>query len=575
MRRPRFDSIIMTLALVLLSTVALAQVPTTAPPLAEDRWVVRAFYDDDRMVSRLISRFTPWGGDPVAAYLILDVDAPEHQELIDMGFRVEIDERRTALYHQPIESLPGQGGGIAGFPCYPTVAETYAFAQDMVANHPDLAEWVDIGDSWEKTQNQAAGSDLWVLRLTNRNIAAPKPSLFVMGAVHAREYTTAALVTEFAAWLIDGYDLDADATWILDHNEVHLLLQANPDGRLHAETGLLWRKNTDDDFCTGTNQRGIDLNRNFSYMWGCCNGSSTDPCSNSFRGPSAASEPEIQAIEAYLLSIFPDQRGSGLNDLAPEDATGVFLDIHSFSELVLWSYGFTGALAPNGTALQTLGRKFAFFNGYLPLKISNFVIADGSTADFAYGELGVAAFGFELGTNFFQDCGTYQNEILTDNLLALIYAAKVARTPYQTPLGPDSRDLSLDDDTPAPGTIVHLSATIDDTRFNNSNGTEPVQPVAEAEVYLDVPPWDSANNPQPLALLPVDGNFDSTVEAVEVDLDTTGWPHGTHILYLRGRDVSGRWGAISAIFIRVVDRAALLASWPIGVSVLDLVPLYP
>ena len=36
------------------------------------------------------------------------------------------------------------------------------------------------------------------------------------------------------------------------------------------------------------------------------------------------------------------------------------------AELVLWPWGFTSTVAPNGAALTTLGRKFAWFNGYEP-----------------------------------------------------------------------------------------------------------------------------------------------------------------------------------------------------------------
>ena len=64
-------------------------------------------------------------------------------------------------------------------------------------------------------------------------------------------------------------------------------------------------------------------------------------------------------------------------------------------------------------------------------------IADGTSDGISYGELGVAAYTFELGTSFFQSCSVYEGTIRPDNLPALIYAAKVVRTPYQTPAGPD------------------------------------------------------------------------------------------------------------------------------------------
>ncbi|MEO1088827.1 MAG: M14 family zinc carboxypeptidase, partial [Acidobacteriota bacterium] len=324
------------------------------------------------------------------------------------GLRPRLDEARTRELLLAGRALEGQGGGIPGFPCYRTVEETFQSAQAIVAAHPGLATWIDVGDSWEKTVDAAGGYDLFVLKLTQSAVPGPKPVFFASFAIHAREYATAELGTRFAEFLIDGYGTDPDITWLLDSHEIHLMLQTNPDGRKEAEAGVAWRKNTNNDYCSNNPSRGADLNRNFDFEWGCCGGSSGQQCSDVFRGPAAASEPEIQALQAYVRSIFPDQRGPNPNDPAPDDATGVAIDVHSFGELVLWPWGFTNASPANGTAFRTLGRKVAFWNDSFPLEISDFTIADGSSADFYYGDLGVAGLGFEIGTSFFQSCGSFE-----------------------------------------------------------------------------------------------------------------------------------------------------------------------
>src|SRR5204863_986984 len=103
---------------------------------------------------------------------------------------------------------------------------------------------------------------------------------------------------------------------------------------------------------------------------------------------------------------------------------------------------------------------------------------------------GVAAFTIELGSSFFESCTTYNNTTKPKNLPALIYAARVARAPYQLPAGPDVTSLSLNDGTGVPaGTPVTVTASITDTRFNNSNGTESTQAINAAEAYIDTPPW--------------------------------------------------------------------------------------
>ena len=161
----------------------------------------------------------------------------------------------------------------------------------------------------EKTIDPNNGWDIFVLRLTQSTVPGPKPVFFANFAIHAREYTTAELGTRFAEFLAAGYGVDPDVTWLLDHHEVHLMLQSNPDGRKRAETGLLWRKNTNNDYCSNTDSRGADLNRNFDFQWACCGGSSSSQCDTTYHGPTAASEPEIQVLQDYVKSIFPDQRG--------------------------------------------------------------------------------------------------------------------------------------------------------------------------------------------------------------------------------------------------------------------------
>ncbi|KFX68532.1 carboxypeptidase [Pseudomonas taeanensis MS-3] len=505
-------------------------------------------------------------------YLVMELNDEEMQKLQVFGFTfapaTEFIEKRNqvltnmqnrlqlksqAAVSSSMEAASASISGIPGYSCYATVEETFAVAAEMASSKPTLAQWLDVGDSWEKSSNQG-GYDMRVLKLTNQTKGGNKPKLFINSAIHAREYTTAALTLDFARWLVDGYGEDADATWILDNHEVHIMLMANPDGRKKAETGLSWRKNANQNYCgTNSNNRGADLNRNFSFGWNSTNGqgSSGSQCNDTYRGPSAGSEPEIQALENYVRSLWPDRRGPGLNDAAPSDTSGIHLDVHSYSELVLWPWGDTSNLAPNGSALQTLGRKFAFFNGYSPQQSIGLYPTDGTSDGISYGELGVAAFTFELGTQFFQNCSTYNNTIKPNNLPALIYAAKVVRTPYITAAGPDVTSVSLSGSAgttgvPA-GTEVTLSGTVSDARFNNSNGTESTQAINAVEYYIDQAPWESGATPA--ALLASDGSFNSTTEAFSGGLITAGLSEGKHLVYVRGRDSSNTWGAVSASFL--------------------------
>lgn len=501
-------------------------------------------------------------------YLVMELNEREQAKLSRFGFTFEpatewVEKRNQVLttmqemtqLRQELRSS-GDGAmiaqdvalrGIPGYECYETVEETFAVAGDMVATYPNLATWIDVGNSWEKNQG-LGGHDIRVLKLTNRSTGGQKPILFINSAIHAREFTTAPLTLDFARTLLSGYGTDADITWILDHHEVHLMLHTNPDGRKKAETGILWRKNTNQNYCGSTsNKRGADLNRNFTFGWNSANGSSGDQCNDTYRGPRPGSEPETQAIESYVRSIFPDRRGPGKNDAAPADTSGIHLDIHSYSELVLWPWGDTSTAAPNGQALQTLGRKFAWFNGYTPQQSIGLYPTDGTSDGVSYGELGVAAYTFELGTDFFQSCSVYDGKIKPDNLRALIYAAKVVRTPYLTPAGPDVTSVSLS----VNGSAATLAASATDTRFSSRNGREPVQAIAQAEYYIDVPPWKAGA--EPVALASTDGRFDEGTEELTGSIDTSGLSEGKHTVFVRARDAAGNWGAVSAAFLEVGD----------------------
>lgn len=549
------------LSLVFLSSAQPA--PAADNPVFEyDVVVVRAYFTDRAQVDQVARTNEPWTVDYHKNFMVLEVTAEEYRQLEEMGLRLEIDEEQTAKLNTLHVRLPDQMMGIPGFPCYRTVEETFATAADMAAAYPHLAEWVDVGDSWEKvTAGGLPGYDMMVLRLTNEDIQRVKPKLFITSAIHAREYTTAELMTRFAEYLVTSYDVDADVTWLLDNHEVHLMLHTNPDGRKQAETGLSWRKNTNNNYCTNTTSRGADLNRNFQFQWGCCGGSSGSQCSETYRGPSAASEPEVQAVQNYIFANYEDLREPPLNAAAPVTTAGIYMDIHSYSELVLWPWGFQNPPAANGTAMQTLGRKFAYFNGYFPEQAIGLYPTDGTTDDFGYGEVGLPAYTFELGTDFFQGCGFFESDIVPGNMPALIYAAKAAREPYLAPAGPDALNVALSEAAVAAGAPVTLTAVLNDTRFSNSNGTEPTQNIAAAEYYIDTAPWITETTPIPLPMLPADGNFNSPVENGLAVIDTTGLSDGRHLIYVRGQDANGRWGVFSAAFLYIIDPdvAPLLA----------------
>jgi len=536
--------------LFLLILILLACIPTSAGVYAQEDLptllVADINYDSLESLAFLTSHYDAWEVDSEVKTVKVMLTQSEFDQLISMGYSLVLDSTNTDRVNTPLEFSPNQRSGIPDYECYRTVEETYAATQSLTTTYPTLVTWTKIGESWEKiTPGGATGYDLMVLKLSNTAIIGDKPKILISSGIHARELAPVELNLRFAEYLIENYGIDADVTWLLDYHEIHLLLVANPDGRKHAETGDYWRKNTNGNYCLSDPSRhGADLNRNFSFHWDS-GYASTEECYELFRGPSSLSEPESIALSNYETSLFPDQRGPADNDPAPLTSTGIYIDLHSYGEDVLWPYGFDySSVAPNNIELQTFGRKLAYFNEYTPQQSSPSYVASGATDDFAYGTFGVAAFTIEMGTTFFQDCTSFENTIFPNNLETLLYAAKVARTPYMTPSGPDALDLEVPPEQLAFNQTFTISAVINDTRYQNV--FEPTQAITAAQYSIDQPPWEIGATLYPM--FPQDGVYDSTIELVTALVNPIGLSGGRHILYVIGQDGDGNWGAVSAAF---------------------------
>lgn len=449
--------------------------------------------------------------------------------------------------------------GIPGYACYQTVEETLAFGKDVSVKYPKLATWVDIGDSWKKLDGQG-GYDLMVLKITNKDIAGTKPKLFLNSGMHAREYAPVALTSDFAKYLLEGYNTDADIRWIVDYHEVHILFQTNPDGRKIAEKGLLQRKNAHQSSCPAKSQ-GVDLNRNFALYWNTTpDGSSGDACSDVYRGASAESEPETKAMSAYIRSIFPDVRGPNIKDAAPISAPGMHIDIHSFSQLVLWPYGHSKDVTGNDASFQALGKKLAWFNKYKPLQSVGLYPTDGTSDDVSYGELGVAALTFELGTDFFQQCSVYNETIKPKNLSALLYAAKAVSAPYLLPYGPEVTAILLNNaeassSVPA-GSIIDLKVTADMSRTQQPSAG---QSISKVEYSLDTPIWLA--KAKVITLEQHDGDLSSVSETFSGKVATNELSKGQHTLYVRAYSKDNKQGVVSAKFINIGTNNSPVANF--------------
>ena len=459
------------------------------------------------------------------------------EELAAQGFQIRVDEPQTALIRQQIGSQTFNGG-------YSTVPEMRARLENRATQYPDLAEFFLYGSSWQKLHSQG-GHDLFGIKLTNKNIPSPKPTFFLMAAIHARELSTSELALRFIDHLLQGYGVDADATWLLDEHLIVVVPVVNPDGRRVAEQGYFQRKNmnnTNGFGCanppTPFNQFGVDLNRNYKFKWGTVNGPNEPPCGQTYPGPVAESEPETTTIENLVRSLFADQRGPGDNDPAPLNTTGVMITLHSYANLVLWPWGYTANTAPNSADLSLIGTKFAGYNGYTPQQSIQLYATSGTTDDWSYGELGIPSFTFEVGGSS-GECGGFMpayscldggfdGSFWPRNLPAFLYAARLARTPYRLVRGPTVESVSFNGSD--------LRAVLDEQRNGGQN-------IAAAEYYLDTPPWRGGT---PIAMTALDGSFNSMIETATAPITP---PPGKHIVFVRGQDTAGNFGPVRALFV--------------------------
>lgn len=405
-------------------------------------------------------------GDELATWSVPLLSADEAAELEALGFTLAHDhgdeshvigdealaaearelgydpEFLDTVYKDVPVTAQQQGTYYGG---YRTVASYEADLRAIAGANPDLASLHDIGDSWLKTQGRG-GHDVYAICLTNIGAGdcetdpnSTKPRFTLMAQMHAREIATGEVAWRWIEKLVNEYGTDAEVTELMDTTEIWVVPIANPDGVDIVASGgnnpVLQRKNANNSRGNCGSRLGVDLNRNSTFQWG---NDSTRPCTETYQGPSAGSEPETRAVENWLRDMHPDQRGTRPTDAAPANARDVFITLHSYGEYIIVPWGYTDAVAPNNAGLRALGADMARSNGYFVGTNDDTVgySTSGTTDDFAYGVFGVAAFTFEIGPDsgscggFFPAFSCVDSRLWPENEGALMTAAQAATAPY-------------------------------------------------------------------------------------------------------------------------------------------------
>jgi len=298
-------------------------------------------------------------------------------------------------------AAPVRAATVADFPSgyegYHNYSEMVTDIQAEVAAHPNIIKMFSIGKSYE-------GRDIWAVKISNNvKVDQSEPEVLFEALHHAREHLAAEEAIHLIHLLVDNYeanpsdqttDLQRRVSAIVNSREIFIVPMVNPDGAeydISSGTGFQnWRKNRQP--IPGSNQIGVDLNRNWGYKWGCCGGSSGNPSSLTYRGPKPWFAPEVRALRNFVQSRVVHGRQQITETIS----------WHTFNEQIMWPYGYTKADLPRTmtaddlAAFKALGTQMADRNGYTAQQLSDLYITDGDATDWLYGAQRIFAFTIEM-----------------------------------------------------------------------------------------------------------------------------------------------------------------------------------
>ncbi|XP_036282915.1 carboxypeptidase A4 isoform X1 [Pipistrellus kuhlii] len=287
-----------------------------------------------------------------------------------------------------------RSGNNFNYGAYHSLEAIYQEMDSIAGDFPDLANRVKIGHSFE-------GRSMYVLKFSTGK-GSRRPAMWLNAGIHSREWISPATAMWTARKIVSDYGKDPAVTSILEKTDIFLLPVANPDGYVYTHTkNRLWRKTR--SVHPRSRCVGVDANRNWNASF-AGKGASGNPCSEVYHGPHANSEVEVKSVVDFI------QRHGNFK---------CFIDVHSYSQLLMYPYGYTGKEAPDADELDEVARRAAkalaspFGTQYHVGSISTTVYpASGSSVDWAYDNGIKYAFTFEL-----RDTGHYGFLLPADQII--------------------------------------------------------------------------------------------------------------------------------------------------------------
>lgn len=203
-------------------------------------------------------------------------------------------------------------------PRYFDVTRAVENIDKLVAKYPAIASKVDLS-ALPGAAKTHEGRSIFALKLTN-NTTSGKPAVVILAQHHARELNAGFIAQAAMDRIAQAYGSNPAITKLLDEREVYVIPIVNPDGvaTVFGEERM-WRKNKSKN---SDGSRGVDINRNYPFLWGMC-GTSNSGSSEIYKGPSPGSEPEVQTMMAVQRELRPEllidfhNHGNEVLDLYP------------------------------------------------------------------------------------------------------------------------------------------------------------------------------------------------------------------------------------------------------------------
>ncbi|KAM9377616.1 carboxypeptidase A1-like isoform 1-T2 [Pholidichthys leucotaenia] len=260
----------------------------------------------------------------------LDSRSLEYSVMIE-DLQAMLDEEQRLMKFAAAQGRQPRTTDDFDFANYHPINEVYDFQDMLVAENPNLVSMLVIGQSYE-------GRPLKVLKFSTGG--TNRPAIWIDTGIHSREWVTQASGTWFAKKIVNDYGTDATLTAILNNMDIFLEIVTNPDGYAYTHsTNRMWRKTRKPN--TNSNCIGVDPNRNWDAGFGG-SGASGSPCSETYRGPYAHSESEVRSIVDFVKS---------------HGNIKAFISIHSYSQMLMYPYGYTWARVPDYEELHKLAQK--------------------------------------------------------------------------------------------------------------------------------------------------------------------------------------------------------------------------